>query len=156
MLTVVLIVSWFSLSSDNPMTDIYGANLYNHYLTYMNMSRVKKSISIGSSMNDPGDKYRPSLNGGPGSDFHDSSVNLDKDWNDIIAEEGAESIESILVCTGVYSKRDSVEKIERDSDLDLDHGHRDFKHDTDLLRPSIEVQDVLEAIEEIFKIEKFS
>ncbi|XP_041457716.1 haloacid dehalogenase-like hydrolase domain-containing 5 [Lytechinus variegatus] len=141
---------------DNPMTDIYGANLYNHYLTYMNMSRVKKSMSIGSSMNDPGDKYRPSLGGTPGSDFHDSSINLDKDWNDIIAEEGAESIESILVCTGVYSKRDSVEKIERDSDLDLDHGHRDFKHDPDLLRPSIEVQDVLEAIEEIFKIEKFS
>ncbi|XP_071484894.1 haloacid dehalogenase-like hydrolase domain-containing 5 [Diadema antillarum] len=143
---------------DNPMTDIYGANLYNHYLTYMNMSRVKKSVSLGSSTTDPGDKYRPSLCGTVQhqGDEEAAAVDLNSDWNDIIAEEGAESIESVLVCTGVHSKAVNVEQIERESEVALDHGHRDFKFNEDLCRPTIEVNDVLEAIKRIFELEKFS
>ncbi|XP_072179866.1 uncharacterized protein [Diadema setosum] len=144
---------------DNPMTDIYGANLYNHYLTYMNMSRVKKSVSLGSSTTDPGDKYRPSLCGTvqhQGDEEAATEVDLNSDWNDIIAEEGAESIESVLVCTGVHSKAVNVEQIERESEMALDHGHRDFKFNEDLCRPTIEVNDVLEAIKRIFELEKFS
>ncbi|XP_071499504.1 haloacid dehalogenase-like hydrolase domain-containing 5 [Diadema antillarum] len=144
---------------DNPMTDIYGANLYNHYLTYMNMSRVKKSVSLGSSTTDPGDKYRPSLCGTvqhQGDEEAAAAVDLNSDWNDIIAEEGAESIESVLVCTGVHSKAVNVEQIERESEVALDHGHRDFKFNEDLCRPTIEVNDVLEAIKRIFELEKFS
>ena len=138
------------------MTDIYGANLYNHYLTYMNMSRVKKSMSVGSSVSDS-DDYRPvSLDEIHSNGYHESFIDLNSDLEDIIAEEGAENIESVLVCTGVHSKAESVEAIERESLMAIDHGHRDFKFDPDILRPTMEVQDVFEAIKQIFEVENFS
>ena len=139
------------------MTDIYGANLYNHYLTFMNMSRFKKSMSVGSSVTDSTDHYRPaSLDEIHSNGYHESFIDLNSDLEDIISEEGAESIESVLVCTGVHSKAESVEAIERESLTAIDHGHRDFKFDPDILRPTMEVQDVYEAIKQIFEVEKFS
>ncbi|CAN9498778.1 unnamed protein product [Ophioblennius macclurei] len=98
---------------DNPMADIYGANLYNNYL-------------------------------------HSSTA--------AAAEGGSlpERCSSILVCTGVYSKdqqepaADQTEQQQR-----IFHGHRDFRFDPGLLRPSFEVQDVKEAVELVFQEESW-
>ncbi len=41
--------------SDNPMADIYGANLYNRYLKAMHRTRAQAQAQGGSSSQVPGD-----------------------------------------------------------------------------------------------------
>ncbi|XP_071960186.1 haloacid dehalogenase-like hydrolase domain-containing 5 [Antedon mediterranea] len=117
---------------DNPATDIYGANLYNEYIGSKLLQQMSqaKSVAIGGST----------------SDILDSSEVESMEHN------CAEIMESVLVCTGIYSKKTSLEVLEKDP---VDHGHRDFHFVPKLATPSIEVHCVKEAIEEIFKRENF-
>lgn len=76
---------------------------------------------------------------------------------DIMEEKCAESMESVLVYTGVYSKPASVQSLEKSSEANIlvDHGHRDFSFDSELLTPSMEAHNILDAIHQIFEIEGF-
>ncbi|XP_024120574.1 haloacid dehalogenase-like hydrolase domain-containing 5 [Oryzias melastigma] len=58
-----------------------------------------------------------------------------------------EGCSSILVCTGVYSRD------QQEAPSDVFHGHRDFRFDPGLLRPSFVVHDVKEALELVFQRE---
>ena len=84
----------FIVHSDNPETDIYGANLYNRYLR-SRAGRAKKQRSSGGS-------------------------SLDELVNWEIETSTAESCQSILVCTGVfdvnndYTQHDAVNFNHRD------------------------------------------
>ncbi|XP_033098733.1 haloacid dehalogenase-like hydrolase domain-containing 5 [Anneissia japonica] len=119
---------------DNPATDIYGANLYNEYLGSKLLQQMSQAKSVAI--------------GGNSSNFLDSSEVVIENME----HNCAEVMESVLVCTGVYSKTTSLEVLEKDP---VDHGHRDFHFVPKLATPSIEVPCVHLAIKEIFKRENF-
>ncbi|XP_048864444.1 haloacid dehalogenase-like hydrolase domain-containing 5 [Brienomyrus brachyistius] len=115
---------------DNPMADIYGANLYNRFLQESREAQTKA-------------KVKGSVVGGAKLGGSQGGQHL------------PESCRSILVCTGVYSREqqdlppDPLQAVtER-----VFHGHRDFRFDPSLADPSFVVQDVQEAVELIFKQE---
>ena len=131
--------------SDNPMADIYGANLYNRHLQSSRRSRAKmlaQSSKGGceaqseTAVCDTPDFTPTELGGAP----------------DICGRGGdhlPESCSSMLVCTGVYS-RDQQEPV---TEHRIFHGHRDFRFDPTLTQPSFVVQDVKEAVELVFQQE---
>ncbi|KAF6723280.1 Cat eye syndrome critical region protein 5 [Oryzias melastigma] len=96
---------------DNPMSDVYGANLYDQYLQAHRHAKA--------------------------ADAQDSDRKV----------ELPEGCSSILVCTGVYSRD------QQEAPSDVFHGHRDFRFDPGLLRPSFVVHDVKEALELVFQRE---
>lgn len=59
---------------------------------------------------------------------------------------GVEQCLSILVETGVYSRQQSPKLL-------LDHNHRDFIMDPELIKPTLTVANIYEAIEAIFEME---
>ncbi|NWI96772.1 HDHD5 hydrolase, partial [Pitta sordida] len=121
---------------DNPMSDIYGANLYNNYL-----SAQENQVQAGV-------KRSPQATSPQTKDY----LELRKDCNNSV-----ESCESILVCTGVYRHNDSVpSKTEKYSTETVFHGHRDFCFDPSLVKASYIVQDVEEAVQLAFKKENWS
>ena len=61
----------------------------------------------------------------------------------------AESIQSILVCTGVYNQE------AYDETGSIDHGHRDMMIDPELKKPKYTVEHVLDAVKVIFEIEQY-
>ncbi|XP_071815781.1 haloacid dehalogenase-like hydrolase domain-containing 5 [Apostichopus japonicus] len=129
---------------DNPMTDIYGANLYNQYLSHRGIKRLKNTADIKSAIAQQSTMRSP--NG------HSGYV----DKVDITFGESAEMMESVLVYTGVHSKSAAVEMIDSSGDLTaIDHGHRDFKYCPDLSRPTLEVKNVFEAVKTIFSRENY-
>ncbi|TDH10357.1 hypothetical protein EPR50_G00074430 [Perca flavescens] len=128
---------------DNIMTDIYGANLYNRYLeqrvSRKNPKAVAKMVSAtGSTTAVPQEEERDNL------------------WESELALPSATSCKSVLVCTGVYNPN-----VEVPSDAShciketVFHGHRDFRFDPALVEPDHIVQDVAEAVDRIFELEKF-
>ncbi|XP_034032812.1 haloacid dehalogenase-like hydrolase domain-containing 5 [Thalassophryne amazonica] len=137
---------------DNPMADIYGANLYNRYLQATRHSYAKmqaKSGGVGGggdlqreSVDNPFKMTLAELNGASGVYGTDESL--------------PEGCSSILVCTGVYSK--DQQELPSDpthtvTEQRIFHGHRDFRFDPTLTQPSFLVQDVREAVELVFQLE---
>jgi len=128
---------------DNPDTDIFGANVYNRYLETRTLSKLKQVVTQTAAA---------SLTGS--STTTDTSV-----WNrsnviELVADEAehyysAESIQSILVCTGVYNQ-------DADTTTDVDHGHRDMIIDPVLKQPKYTVEHVLDAVKLVFDIEQYS
>ncbi|XP_072026390.1 haloacid dehalogenase-like hydrolase domain-containing 5 [Amphiura filiformis] len=148
---------------DNPVTDIYGANLYNQYLGQKEVNRLKKSM----------DRRMKAVQ--RGSLFEESQLEEEsqkvvagleqvpipyeqlEQLSVIMQEKCAEVMESCIVYTGVHSKHSSVQALEGDIEPNIlvDHGHRDFESSSELLAPSMEAHHILDAIEQIFIREGF-
>ncbi|XP_061678486.1 haloacid dehalogenase-like hydrolase domain-containing 5 isoform X2 [Syngnathoides biaculeatus] len=114
---------------DNPMADIYGANLYNRYLQAAHNSFEASKMTSTE------------LGGAPG--VFGASDDL------------PEACHSILVCTGVYSKEEALpsDPSHAVTEQRVFHGHRDFRFDPSLTQPSYVVQDVKDAVELVFQQE---
>uniref|UniRef100_A0A672J895 Haloacid dehalogenase-like hydrolase domain-containing 5 n=1 Tax=Salarias fasciatus TaxID=181472 RepID=A0A672J895_SALFA len=128
---------------DNLMTDIYGANLYNCYLEEKVARKNPKAMAklvtaTGSTTAVPREEEIDSL------------------WESELAMPSATSCKSILVCTGVYNPKAEVPTDANDCIKEtVFHGHRDFRFDPALVEPGHIVQDVAEAVDLIFRQEKF-
>uniref|UniRef100_H3DKQ3 Zgc:77375 n=1 Tax=Tetraodon nigroviridis TaxID=99883 RepID=H3DKQ3_TETNG len=126
---------------DNLMTDIYGANLYSRCLE----ERISRKNAKAKMVAATGTTATLS-----------QEEEIDSLVEGELALPSATSCKSVLVCTGVYSP---------DADVPSDasqciketvfHGHRDFRFDPGLMEPDHIVQDVDEAVELIFELEKF-
>ena len=134
----------FVYCSDNPDVDIYGANLYNRYLQ-RRMERRATNLP-----------WRARSSSGQ---FHNTVCIIEEEDEKIEAVEGpdqlflgAEVCESILVCTGVYS-RAREQSAQQKRQLLLDHNHRDFSLDPELKKPDMTVHNVYEAVQAIFQKE---
>ncbi|XP_026166458.1 haloacid dehalogenase-like hydrolase domain-containing 5 [Mastacembelus armatus] len=134
---------------DNPMADIYGANLYNRYLQASQRTRAQMQAKSGGGGVDPmaeiidvACKMTPAELGGTASVYGE--------------EDLPEGCSSILVCTGVYS-RDQQELPPDPTHTVIEqrifHGHRDFHFNPSLTQPSFIVHDVKEAVERVFQQE---
>ncbi|XP_067163050.1 haloacid dehalogenase-like hydrolase domain-containing 5 [Apteryx mantelli] len=122
---------------DNPMSDIYGANLYNSYLKSAHQNQVQAGVK------------RSPLAASPQTE--DQLVQR-KDCN--ISMEGCESI---LVCTGVYRHNADVPSNPEECVTETAfHGHRDFCFDPSLVEASYVVQDVNDAVQLAFKKENWN
>ncbi|NXN33371.1 HDHD5 hydrolase, partial [Nycticryphes semicollaris] len=121
---------------DNPMSDVYGANLYNNYLKSAHQNQVQAGV-----------KRSPQA-ASPQTEDH---LELRKDCNNSV-----ESCESILVCTGVYRHdADVPSKTKERTTETVFHGHRDFCFDPSLVEASYIVQDVNDAVQLAFKKENW-
>ena len=128
---------------DNPESDIYGANLYDRYLQKHLASRkvVKKAVAqnIGSQV----------------VEEVDSESELDIDFDEVKRYRDtamfAQSCQSILVCTGVYSS--SRDYVSYGRARLSNHNHRDFVLDPQLTQPRFVTQNVLEAVKLVFEKE---
>lgn len=132
--------------SDNPDTDIFGANLFN-----CNIQKKREKLLV-----------RKSAVATSGSDV-DSCSTID----DISIEQlgsiltGIEVCESILVCTGIYSQSNSnhgrlpsTGRTETKPLQTSGHSHRDFVMDAELCQPSLTtVHNVEEAVRSVFEKE---
>ncbi|XP_018585564.2 haloacid dehalogenase-like hydrolase domain-containing 5 [Scleropages formosus] len=121
---------------DNPMADIYGANLYNRYLQASQETRAQAQVKGG--VTEVTEAWQGLCLGTP----HDVGCL-------------PEACLSILVCTGVYSRdeQDLPSDPQQTVTERIFHGHRDFRFDPSLTQPSFVVQDVREAVELIFQQE---
>ncbi len=103
-----------------------------------------------------------------GSLFEESEIELQKvvgldesvtyqHLSEIMQEKCAETMESCIVYTGVHSKPTSVSHLDSEIEPNIlvDHGHRDFESNSELLKPSMEAQHILDAIIQIFAREGF-
>ncbi|NXE65072.1 HDHD5 hydrolase, partial [Calcarius ornatus] len=118
---------------DNPMSDVYGANLYNNYLKSAQQNQVQAGL-----------KRSPEA----ASAQAEFSLELRSDCTNSV-----ESCESILVCTGVFRPDGAAP---RQTEGTVFHGHRDFCFDPRLLQASHIVQDVDDAVQLAFKKENWS
>lgn len=159
---------------DNPETDIYGGNLYARYLQKRNQQRqlqkpqpmlevtsVKKKLRRAQSdgeyidgeeeegeLRDPTVGIKSSLK--PSEDTEDIVGAIAQQVVTTAAEEASnnglytQKCESILVCTGVFSKDKDLFSLQ--SQRSFNHNHRDFVINPDLKQPTHMVPDVLEAV----------
>lgn len=131
---------------DNPMADIYGANLYNRYLQSVHRGRTQVHAQGGSVSHIVGD-------------FHYETADDTKSSGKVMVGGSyehrlPESCSSILVCTGVYNREQQELSPEQTvTEQRIFHGHRDFRFDPTLTQPSFVVQDVFEAVELVFQQE---
>ncbi|XP_069048123.1 haloacid dehalogenase-like hydrolase domain-containing 5 [Lepisosteus oculatus] len=119
---------------DNPMADIYGANLYNRYLQGALEAQLK-GARLAEAQGAP-----PEAAGGP----------------EALGRCLAECCVSVLVCTGVYGggggggQRDLPQDPRQSVTERVFHGHRDFRFDPSLVEPALVARDVDEAVELVF------
>ncbi|XP_010212442.1 PREDICTED: cat eye syndrome critical region protein 5 [Tinamus guttatus] len=122
---------------DNPMSDIYGANLYNSYLKSAQQNQVQAGVKRSPLAASVQTEDQPEQR-------QDCNISM-------------ESCESILVCTGVY--RHNAEAPSNPEECVTEtvfHGHRDFCFDPSLVEASYVVQDVNDAVQLAFKKENWS
>lgn len=130
--------------SDNPETDIYGANLYDRYL--QKRARTKSTMLKQKYAQQSGDI-------GVGSEIEEDTDSDDDELANPSQDNEmdgnyATSCRSILVCTGVYcSSRDYVTY---DSSRPSNHNHRDFVLDPELKQPKHVTQNVFDAVKFVF------
>ncbi|NXN11147.1 HDHD5 hydrolase, partial [Indicator maculatus] len=118
---------------DNPMSDVYGANLYNNYLKSAQRSQAQAGVRRSPEAAGPQSQLRESCEG------------------------SVESCESILVCTGVYRPEAAAPRVTQEGTTEaVFHGHRDFCFDPGLVEASYVVQDVNDAVQLAFKKEDWS
>ncbi|NP_001315451.1 haloacid dehalogenase-like hydrolase domain-containing 5 [Danio rerio] len=128
---------------DNPMADIYGANLYNRYLKAMNRSRTPQVQAQGG------------VSGQMAADLHcddakcSGQVMVGGSFEHCLPE----ACSSILVCTGVYNRDMPTDPQETLTEHRIFHGHRDFRFDPSLTQPSFIVNDVRDGVELVFQLE---
>ncbi|KAL7982243.1 hypothetical protein Chor_009841 [Crotalus horridus] len=115
---------------DNPMADIYGANLYHRYL--QSQAEVNVTAMAAESEKHPEAQ-------------RDCSISI----------SSAKSCHSILVCTGVYNPHGDIPTDPENILKTLSHGHRDFHFDPSLVEASYVVHDVNDAVELVFQKENW-
>ncbi|XP_045931388.1 haloacid dehalogenase-like hydrolase domain-containing 5 isoform X1 [Micropterus dolomieu] len=118
---------------DNLMTDIYGANLYNRYLTQQHaaMTSTTKLVAHGTG----------------------SQVTMAVPEEELISAAAAQC-RSILVCTGVYNPHSPLPSDQSGTFMEtVFHGHRDLVLDPDLVEPSHVVEDVEAAVDVLLQQE---
>ncbi|KAL7858069.1 hypothetical protein AOLI_G00181710 [Acnodon oligacanthus] len=131
---------------DNPMADIYGANLYNRYLQSMRHARAQVQVQGGSASQVAGDIQCETVDDAKNS----GKVMVGGSYEHRLPE----GCSSILVCTGVYSRdQQDLPPDQTVTEQRIFHGHRDFRFDPNLTQPSFVVHDVLEAVELVFQQE---
>ncbi|XP_036432138.1 haloacid dehalogenase-like hydrolase domain-containing 5 [Colossoma macropomum] len=131
---------------DNPMADIYGANLYNRYLQSMHHARAQVQAQGGSASQVAGDIQYETVDDAKNS----GKVMVGGSYEHRLPE----GCSSILVCTGVYNRdQQDLPPDQTVTEQRIFHGHRDFRFDPNLTRPSFVVHDVLEAVELVFQQE---
>lgn len=133
---------------DNPMADIYGANLYNRYLKAINRTRAQAQAHGSPSGHAAGDI--------PYEVFDDAKHSGEVSVGGSFEHRLPEGCSSILVCTGVYNhdQQDLPSDPEQTvTEQQIFHGHRDFRFDPSLTQPSFVVQDVREGVELVFQLE---
>ncbi|NXC00666.1 HDHD5 hydrolase, partial [Orthonyx spaldingii] len=122
---------------DNPMSDIYGANLYNNCLKSAQQNQVQAGVKRSPQAATP---------------QTEGYLELRNDCNSSV-----ESCKSILVCTGVYRHNADVpQETQAHARETVFHGHRDFCFDPSLVEASYIVQDVDDAVQLAFKKENWS
>lgn len=137
--------------SDNPMADIYGANLYNRYLKAMHHTRAQVQAQGGSTSQVTGDLHCEASDDAKRS----GRVMVGGSFDHRLPE----GCSSILVCTGVYNRdhQDLPSDPEQTvTEQRIFHGHRDFRFDPSLTQPSFIVHDVRDGVELVFQLEGWS
>ncbi|XP_007244339.3 haloacid dehalogenase-like hydrolase domain-containing 5 isoform X1 [Astyanax mexicanus] len=131
---------------DNPMADIYGANLYNRYLQSTRCARAQVQAQGGIAGQVAGDVQYETVDDAKNS----GKVMVGGSYEHCLPE----GCSSILVCTGVYSRdQEDLAPDQTVTEQRIFHGHRDFRFDPSLIQPSFVVHDVLEAVELVFQQE---
>ncbi|XP_043943462.1 haloacid dehalogenase-like hydrolase domain-containing 5 isoform X1 [Protopterus annectens] len=124
---------------DNPMADIYGANLYNQHIQAACGDQVHAQVK--------GHKVMETLK-------EESVVLKYFKPEEELPLGAADWCKSILVCTGMYRRYNEMPSDPEESVVEtVFHGHRDFCFDPSLVEPSWIVEDVKEAVELIYKEE---
>ncbi|XP_069484754.1 haloacid dehalogenase-like hydrolase domain-containing 5 isoform X2 [Ambystoma mexicanum] len=124
---------------DNPMADVYGANLYNRHLQTLHQSGVQSKVKSGSMTVE-------TTNG------TETTIGSKQQ----VSGNSARSCTSILVCTGVYRDHGDVPSDPNESVTEtVFHGHRDFRFDPSLVEASHMVKDVSEAVDLVFQKENW-
>jgi len=145
--TSIYVVLW---CSDNPDTDIFGANLFNRNILKKRAKLLERKSAVATSGSDSDSYVLP----------HYSSV------DDISIEQlgstltGIELCESVLVCTGVFKSDSCRAWLSNEGGMQTiplqitGHSHRDFVMDAELCQPSLTtVRNVEEAIRSVFEKE---
>uniref|UniRef100_A0A8D0ABA5 Haloacid dehalogenase like hydrolase domain containing 5 n=1 Tax=Sander lucioperca TaxID=283035 RepID=A0A8D0ABA5_SANLU len=116
---------------DNLMTDIYGANLYDRYLSQQHaaMTTTTKLVAQGTG----------------------SQVTMTVPEEEELVSAAAQC-RSILVCTGVYNPSDGNTAVSES----VFHGHRDLVLDLELVEPHHVVEDVEEAVDLLLQRENLT
>lgn len=140
---------------DNPLTDIYGANMYNKF-------QAKKKEQMEKRQKDRNVFIRSESVESASSSGSSQCSPTEADYNvhgDILNVQKCTRCSSLLVCTGVYQPTPEESKSAAQlSDPDapvLDHGHRDLPYTKEMTTADYVVHDVKAALDKIFEIENW-
>lgn len=136
---------------DNLDTDIYGANIYNQILENNMIKKESKQIVKRKEANLANNTVSKSQQIDIAEEETDEIMNTSSKFETNF-ETRAESISSILVRTGVF--QDDPNNIAKNLNL-MNLAHKDTLVDSSLIKPKYVTQDVLEAVEMIFQMEKY-
>jgi len=138
---------------DNPLTDIYGANVYNKFQAKKKAQMEKRQKERNALLRSQSPERPSSSQCSP----------TEADYNvhgDILNVQKCTRCSSLLVCTGVYQP--SSEENTASSKVDtsepvavLDHGHRDLPFTEEMTTADYIVKDVKAALDKIFEIENW-
>lgn len=123
---------------------MFGANVYNRYLQTRTLSKLKQVVSKTAAIS----LTTPMTNENHSNAWGYSSA-VELVANDAQQYYSAESIQSILVCTGVYNQE------AYDETTSVNHGHRDMIIDPELKKPKHTVEHVLDAVKLVYELEQF-
>jgi HAD superfamily hydrolase (TIGR01450 family) len=137
---------------DNPLTDIYGANMYNKFQAKKKEQMEKRQKERNAFIRSQSVDQINSTQCSPTE--ADYTVH-----GDILNVQKCTRCSSLLVCTGVYQPP-SLEKSSGSSDDEpespaLDHGHRDLPYTDEMTRADHIVTDVKAALDKIFELESW-
>ncbi|XP_076812551.1 haloacid dehalogenase-like hydrolase domain-containing 5 [Clavelina lepadiformis] len=139
---------------DNPMADIYGANLYNKRLKESQQLEQRKVVNEPHSPAHPSSlrKVHPSTRSLTTSAALGQDSDVTSQSRSVLSQRQVETCESILVCTGVYSPLPGGSSYQIPP---VFHGPRDMEFDVSLCMPSHITNDVDSALDYIFERESF-
>uniref|UniRef100_H2Z421 Haloacid dehalogenase-like hydrolase domain-containing 5 n=1 Tax=Ciona savignyi TaxID=51511 RepID=H2Z421_CIOSA len=123
---------------DNPMADIYGANLFNKRIKQeQEVKQVAWHVLMVACCQVSAEQTASSL----------------QSWRQLHARNISTTCHSVLVCTGIYSPEPGGSSYQIPP---VFHGPRDMEFDVNLCVPSFITKDANKAIDRIVKMENFS
>nr|XP_002127458.1 haloacid dehalogenase-like hydrolase domain-containing 5 [Ciona intestinalis] len=165
---------------DNPLTDIYGANMFNLFLDKKRreIEKKKREFELINASPKVGRRSRSTSDAKvePNHSSTDSHFSL---HGDITNVRGIKRCTSVLVCTGVYkpelgdpNQTIGEDEVFQNSELEpsvspvappqpkrrdsvIDHGHRDLPYTEEMTRADHTVFDVKRAIGKILELENW-
>jgi len=118
---------------DNPMADIYGANLYNRVLKREEKEKESRAVVTEGCL------------------IEDETIASQEGKSSLSRPtQSVKQCHSVLVCTGVYAAEHQESAYTKPP---VFHGPRDMEYDLDLCEPNIIVQDADVAVNTIFERE---